>query len=436
MQQRLLLLVVVTLLPCTLSALTRLKEHYSWKQVDFTWPTKALKERAIQSGMFQPENVLPLGLEAGTDRLVITLPRWKPGLPATLATVPRNSNERAPLLRPYPNWIWHHPGNCDGLISVFRVNLDTCNRLWVLDSGAVDAGIGVKQQCPPKLLVFDFNTDNLLVKYVLPDDQVKDGSFFTNIVVDLVNNDCGLDAYAYMSDVWRFGLVIYDLKTNTSRRIEHEYFYPDPMATKFNVNGLQFRWPDGIFGLALSPASRFTNEKTLYFHPMASFREFAVSTEVLRNSSANGDEIADMFHAFDPRGTANEHSSAEAMSANGVLFYNLVSRNAVGCWNSRLPYKPEYQGIVDSDNEALVFPNDMRIDKSQNLWVLSNRLPQFIYQGLNTSDVNFRVLTGSVMDLVRDGVCDPRTMPEVKKNKVSLLRGLFAAQFGCNLIGS
>lgn len=154
--------ILLALLECTTS-LTRLKEHYAWKQVDFTWPSTALKERALQSGMFKPENVLPLGLEAGTDRVVITLPRWKPGLPATLATVPRNTNDLAPPLKPYPNWIWHHPGNCDGLISVFRVNLDSCNRLWVMDSGAVDAGIGVKQQCPPKLLVFDFNTDNLLV---------------------------------------------------------------------------------------------------------------------------------------------------------------------------------------------------------------------------------------------------------------------------------
>jgi hypothetical protein len=177
------------------------------------------------------------------------------------------------------------------------------------------------------------------VKFVLPKDQVKDGSFFTNIVVDLENNDCGLDAFAYMSDVWRFGLVVYSLKSNSSWRVEHEFFYPDPMATKFNVNGLQFRWPDGLFGLALSPPSRFSSEKTLYFHPMASFREFAVSTDVLRNATAMQDEIADMFYAFSPRGTENEHSSAEAMAANGVLFYNLVTRNAVGCWNARLPYK-------------------------------------------------------------------------------------------------
>ncbi|KAF4525512.1 hypothetical protein B566_EDAN014898 [Ephemera danica] len=419
----------------TTAALHRLREHYAWNEVDFTWPSQELKEEALRTKMFIPENVLPLGVEASTDRLVITLPRWKPGLPATLATVPRNSVEKSPKLTPYPNWLWHQPGNCDGLISVYRVNLDSCNRLWVMDSGTMDAGIGIKYTCPPKLFIFDFTTDNLLVKYELPKETVKDGSFFTNIIVDVVDKQCGLDAFAYMGDVWRFGLVVYNLKLNSSHRIEHEYFYPDPMAAKFTVNGLSFRWPDGIFGLALSPPSRFTDERTLFFHPMASFREFAVSTNILRNSSAEKDEVADLFHAFSPRGPSNEHSSASAMSASGVLFFNLVTRNAVGCWNARLPYEPEFLGIVDADDEALVFPNDMRIDKEQNLWIMSNRLPQFIYKGLNSTDSNFRLLTAPVADAVRGGVCDPTSKPPALRPSFSNLRGLFEAQFGCRLIG-
>lgn len=41
----------------------------------------------------------------------------------------------------YPNWQYHSAGkkeyNCSeiGLVSVYRMRIDSCNRLWALDAG-------------------------------------------------------------------------------------------------------------------------------------------------------------------------------------------------------------------------------------------------------------------------------------------------------------
>jgi len=43
-------------------------------------------------------------------------------------------------LTPYPNWAYNREGNCDGLTTTYRVKADSCNRLWVLDSGTVGIG--------------------------------------------------------------------------------------------------------------------------------------------------------------------------------------------------------------------------------------------------------------------------------------------------------
>lgn len=152
--------------------------------------------------------------------------------------------------------------------------------------------------CPPQIIVFDLKTDKLLWRYRLPKKQVKIGSLFSNIIVDIRGNDCE-NAYAYLTDVWRYGLVVYSWLQDDSWRISHPFFYPNPLLCKYEVHGVEFRWTDGIFGMALGREDPVTGDRNLYFHPMSSDREFAVSTSVIRNeTSATAEEVADAFRYF------------------------------------------------------------------------------------------------------------------------------------------
>lgn len=78
--------------------------------MDFEFESEAARDRAIFEGKFVPENNLPLGLGVWRDKVFVTLPKWKNGIPATLATVPRHSKTKSPKLRPYPSWGWHYEG--------------------------------------------------------------------------------------------------------------------------------------------------------------------------------------------------------------------------------------------------------------------------------------------------------------------------------------
>lgn len=70
------------------------------------------------------------------------------------------------IFQAYPDWSWHTAGrgdiNCTGLISVYRVRADRCNRLWVLDAGVVTSIDDFRRVCPPKILIFDMATDRLV----------------------------------------------------------------------------------------------------------------------------------------------------------------------------------------------------------------------------------------------------------------------------------
>lgn len=102
----------------------------------------------------------------------------------------------------------------------------------------------------------------------------------------------------------------------------------------------------------------------------------------------------------------NGQSSAEFFDdATNVLFYTQVNKDGVGCWNAKNEYNTDTQGLVDTDSDALVFPNDLKVDTEGNLWVLSDRMPVFLFKNLNPEEFNYRILKGKISDLILGTQC-------------------------------
>lgn len=57
----------------------KLEERYSWNQLDFVFPTQSMKDIALASGTYIPQNALPVGIEHWGNRLFVTVPRWRDG---------------------------------------------------------------------------------------------------------------------------------------------------------------------------------------------------------------------------------------------------------------------------------------------------------------------------------------------------------------------
>lgn len=348
---------------------------FAWKGIDFLYPSASAHSAALASGDFVPENNLPLGLGRSGDRLFITLPRWKNGVPASLAWLPlppsNAKNPSSPPLIPYPNWEAHGDPvrpDCNKLMSVYRLFVDECQRLWVIDSGVVNATIAINQVCPPKIVAFDLRTDRQLFAHQLPADQVKEDSLHSNIIVDVRNGQCA-QAYAYVTDVWRYGVVVFSLKDRRSWRTTHHLYLPTPQLSDYRLHNVPFQWTDGVFGLSLSPLNEYA-DRLMFFHPMSSYGEFMVSTSVLRNETlwTVGGESASASGAFvqiGDRGNRGQ-SSTSGLDRRAVQFFNLIHADAIGCWDTTKPYGISAFGggldVVAMDNQTLIFPNDMKVD--------------------------------------------------------------------------
>ena len=64
---------------------------------------------------------------------------------------------------------------------LLSLKIDECKRLWVMDAGKI--GLATSPQvCPPKILIFNLETNQLIHRYVIPMNQYHEDSLFINPV--------------------------------------------------------------------------------------------------------------------------------------------------------------------------------------------------------------------------------------------------------------
>lgn len=133
----------------------------------------------------------------------------------------------------------------------------------MLDTGKI--GNTNVQNCPPQLVAFDLDTDQVIQRYKFPENQYKIGSsLYITPVVDVRDatpataSNCP-NTMVYIADVTGFGLLVYDLQQDRSWRVQNKNLYSAPHAGTFTIAGESFDLMDGVFGLALTPAQQATS---------------------------------------------------------------------------------------------------------------------------------------------------------------------------------
>ena len=57
----------------------RLTERFAWTHVDYAFPSERIRQEALYTGLYVPENNLPVGIEVWRNKMFITVPRWMKG---------------------------------------------------------------------------------------------------------------------------------------------------------------------------------------------------------------------------------------------------------------------------------------------------------------------------------------------------------------------
>ncbi|KAL1498202.1 hypothetical protein ABEB36_009037 [Hypothenemus hampei] len=336
---------------------------------------------------FRPENSVFTGLEIAGDRIFISIPRLRAGIPATLSTIPRRTPKgSSPKPQPYPDWSYHGAGLnldnvtvCSGLVSVYRTRLDSCGRLWVLDSGIMTSIDDFQRICTPKLVVFDLKTDQPVRTVEFPREILRPASLLANLIIDeSVQGTCD-SAFLYLADTAAPGIIVYDALRDRTWRVTHPSMFPDPNFATYTINGESFTLPDGVVGLAHS-----TKLATLFFQPLATDRIFSIPTATLtKGPPAEFEDI--------PVSLAGRKSSQGlGLTLNpqdDTLFFSPLTETSMASWNPLT----NQQSLVAYDPDLIQFASELRWIEGE-LWFLSTRFQKFFKRTVSPNEINLRIV--------------------------------------------
>ncbi|XP_055904569.1 L-dopachrome tautomerase yellow-f2-like [Eupeodes corollae] len=410
-----------------------MNEVFQWKQMDyenrgnsdiegdFIFPTEDFKSKvrgtraptttSIQEDSYIPYNNVPMGVNHFNGKLFITMPRRRLGIPSTLNYIDLKTvgSNRSPKLRAYPDMATNEftgTENTNRIISVYRTRIDACNRLWFIDTGMLELPNNRIQVQRPSIWIIDMKKNRKIHRFEIPESIVATGPGLASITVDVDSSYCN-KAFGYIPDLNNNALYVYSLEDDRIWSFSHNFFHFDPTQGDLSIGGQDFSWNDGIFSVTLSNKN-LDGYKTAYFHPMASTNEFAVSTKVLQEeSNAARSSHGRDFELLGTRGPRKQSTMHEFDPKTGIIFYAEIMQNGVGCWNTMTTeFSAKNHGQVVSDEDRMIYPSDLTIDKEGTIWLMTNSMPIFIYSQLDPNVVNFRVWNQKTQLAAENTICE------------------------------
>lgn len=241
-----------------------------WTGGSFDWPCPSTKSLYKSSGKYISKNVIATRAQIYRDDVFVALPRYKAGVPATLAKTTMKKGACHTTLTPFPCWSMQEEGNCQALQSVVDLVIDNNDILWVLDVGVVNTLETPVRKCPPKVVAFSAKTGKVL-KVLSLDGLVVPSSRLQYLVVDYSTDG---RCFVYVSDAATRSIIVYDVQASRGFRV---------VLPKAVTQGCPKR---DVLYLALVRKS--CGSTVLYFTYLSSKRLFLIKTEFLRSGNAQG----------------------------------------------------------------------------------------------------------------------------------------------------
>lgn len=241
-----------------------------WFGGSFEWPCTQTKSLYKSSGKYISKNVIATRAQIVGDDVYVALPRYKSGVPATLAKTSFKKGTCQAILSPFPCWSMQEEGNCQSLQSVVDIVADRNNILWALDVGIVNTLETPIRKCAPKVVAISTKTGKVL-KSISLEKLVATTSRLQYLAVDYQSET---RCFVYVSDAAQRSIIVYDVQASRGFRV---------ILPKAVTAGCPKR---DVLYLAL--ARKSSENTSLYFSYLSSKQLFVINTEFLRNGNIQG----------------------------------------------------------------------------------------------------------------------------------------------------
>ena len=358
---------------------------HGWTRMDYVWRSAAEQAAYTSDGVYKAATLA--GVDADRKgNLYVTTPRWiDKRVPSTLSQVV-SVNGKSVLL-PFPNHEVNTLGNAvNNFQNVLGLEVDSKNRMWLVDMGWV-AGVDVAPDGAQKVVVLDLNTGLELRRYAIPDSVAnRKTQFLNDLVIDEKRELAFItDSGNRSGSPTASGIIIYDFKTNTARRVlnNHPSVQDDPKR-ELKVMG-ERALPDGRLAIGINGITLSKDGSTLYWNVSTGDAVYAAKVSVLLDETATPAQIDAAITG--PRRIGGGSDGLTSDAKGRVYFTNLTS-GKVQYFN---PKSDKYTTIAEGPGTE--WPDSLSWDNKGGLLYSTNWLNHAFAGQMNfdKTSPNFRI---------------------------------------------
>lgn len=387
-----------------------LENVYYWKHLMYNFRTELEYDEYLLNKNYT--RVMPVKLRSNSiGDLFISVPRLSKDVPATLSKL-LNENNTA-TLDPFPSWNENDYRVANNLQSVWAIEIDSQDKLWVVDQARIDMDeVDLKEV---KIKVYDTTTGSPIIQILLKSVVRKESSFITDIVVDGQSNWVYLADAGVLNSTFRYSenpaIIVVNRATNDMRRVLENTVFTNPDLTIWPYVVDTPMMEDGPISMGVSQLSLSCNGDILYFSAGTSEYLYAIKTEYLIDFDYSDKELLDLVVPMGYKGsvtgdlmTSNDDTLYLASAEDGMIlsyqtltldnltfYYNDFTYENYN-WNNLMFDEKLPSGVYPKE-----FPFSLSFDNKDQLLVLSNKFNEFISKTMNFDDpeygFNFRVFT-------------------------------------------
>jgi sugar lactone lactonase YvrE len=264
---------------------------HSWSRMEWVWRTSTEQAAYSNDGVYKAATLAGVDVDR-KGNMYVTTPRWiDKRVPSTLSQV-ISVNGKSVLL-PFPNWESNAVGDpAKNFQNVLGVEIDSKNRMWLVDMGWV-AGVDPTPDGAQKIVVLDLNTGAEIKRYAIPDTVAnRKTQFLNDLVIDEKRELAFItDSGNRSGSPTASGIIIYDFKTNTARRVldNHPSVQDDP-ARELKVLGERVL-PGGRLAVGINGITLSADGSTLYWNVTTGDGIYSAKADVLLNPNATKAQI-------------------------------------------------------------------------------------------------------------------------------------------------
>jgi sugar lactone lactonase YvrE len=296
---------------------------HAWTRMDWVWRS------GVEQAAYAADGVYKAATLAGVDmdrkgNMYVTTPRWiDKRIPSTLSQVVSVNGKS--LLLPFPSYDSNVLGNAaSNFQNVLGVEVDSKNRMWIVDMGWV-AGVDPTPDGAQKIVVLDLNTGLEIKRYAIPDSVANRSTQFLNdLVVDEKRELAFItDSGNRSGSPTASGIIIYDFKTNTARRVlnNHPSVQDDP-TRELSVMGERVL-PAGRLAIGINGITLSADGSTLYWNVSTGDAVYSAKVDVLLDPAATPAQINAAITGPLRIGGGSDGLSSDAKGR--IYFTNLTS---------------------------------------------------------------------------------------------------------------